>query len=159
MNKSTLAVIAFLSGLAAATAGGSTPPPGPPILGSTSVSWEELEAQKGKIFRNPTATLDELEMHVTHLAPGKAPHPPHQHLEEEVVIIREGTLEAMQGGKTRKLGPGSVLFQASNQLHGVKNVGDVPAVYHVIRWASPGMKKAAATQPSGAAKAPAPAKP
>src|SRR3954462_7926533 len=146
MNKPSIAVLAFLSGLVIA-AGGSA---APPVLGSSSRSWEEIEAAgdgKGSsrpIFRSATATLDELEMHVTHLAPGKSPHPPHKHAEEEVVIIKEGTLEALQDGKTRKLGPGSVLFQASNQLHGVRNVGDVPAVYHVIRWRSPGMPRPAA---------------
>jgi quercetin dioxygenase-like cupin family protein len=80
-------------------------------------------------------------MHVTHLPAGQSPHPPHQHADEELVIIKEGTLEALQSGKTRKLGPGSVLFQASNQLHGVRNVGSGPAVYYVIRWTSPGMSK------------------
>jgi uncharacterized cupin superfamily protein len=143
MNKPSLAVIAFLSGLGAASAGSSPAP----VLGSSAVSWEELEARKGKILQSATATLDELEMHVTHLAPGKEPHPPHKHAAEEVVIIKEGTLEAMQNGKTRRLGPGSVLFQASNQMHGVRNVGEVPAVYHVIRWKSPGMLKAEAAKP------------
>jgi quercetin dioxygenase-like cupin family protein len=99
------------------------------------------------IFRSPTATLDELEMHVTHLPAGKEPHPPHKHAEEELVIIKEGTLEAMQEGKSRRLGPGSVIFQASNHLHGVKNVGDGPATYYVVRWASPGTLKAKPAQP------------
>jgi quercetin dioxygenase-like cupin family protein len=81
-------------------------------------------------------------MHVTHLPAGKAPHPPHKHPDEELVIIKEGTLEALVAGQTRRLGAGSVIFQASNQLHGVKNVGDAPATYYVIRWNSPGMLKA-----------------
>jgi hypothetical protein len=32
-----------------------------------------------------------------------------------------------------------VIFQASNQMHTVKNIGTTPAVYHVIKWNSPGM--------------------
>jgi quercetin dioxygenase-like cupin family protein len=150
MNKPSLAVIAFLSGLAASTAGSAPAPP--PLLGPTAVSWEEIEARTGKgmskpVFQSPTATLDELEMHVTHLPPGKAPHPPHKHAAEELVIVREGTVEALVGGKTRRLGPGSVIFQASNQMHGLLNVGEVPAVYHVIRWNSPGMLKAQNAKP------------
>jgi hypothetical protein len=31
-------------------------------------------------------------------------------------------------------------------MHGMKNVGNVPAVYHVMRWNSPGMLKARANQ-------------
>ena len=140
MNRPCLAAIAFGCGIAAATTVRSAPA----LLGPSTKTWEEIEAagQPGKnsrpIFQSPTATLDELEMHVTHLPAGKAPHPPHQHVQEELVIIKEGTLEAFQSGKTRKLGPGSVIFQASNQMHGVRNVGTTPASYYVIRWTSPG---------------------
>jgi quercetin dioxygenase-like cupin family protein len=158
MTKPIIAVLAFAGGLVAATAGRA----GPALLGSTSVSWEQIEASGNsttglsrRFFQSPTATLDELEMHVTHLPPGRAPHAPHTHAEEELVIIKEGTLEAMQAGKTRRLGPGAVIFQASNQLHGVKNVGETPATYYVVRWASPGTLKARAAQKAQAAPAPA----
>ena len=119
-----------------------------PVLGSTAISWEEIQARVSangrysQVLRAPTATLDELELHVTTLPPGQSPHPPHKHPDEELVIIREGTVEATVNGQTRRVGPGSVIFQASNQMHGLRNVGDVPAVYHVIKWNSPGMLKA-----------------
>jgi quercetin dioxygenase-like cupin family protein len=121
--------------------------PGSSVLGSTSVSWEEVQAKEAtgtgaayrQVFRSPTATLDELELHVTTLPPGQEPHPPHKHADEEIIIIKEGTVEATANGVTHRLGPGSVIFQASNQMHGLRNVGDTPAVYHVIKWNSPGM--------------------
>ena len=50
--------------------------------------------------------------------------------------VREGTVESLVNGQQRRVGPGSVIFQASNQEHGIKNVGETPAVYHVIRWNS-----------------------
>jgi quercetin dioxygenase-like cupin family protein len=144
MNKPMIAALAFAGGIAAATAGRAAPP----LLGSTTVSWEQILASGNsttglshRFFQNPTATLDELEMHVTVLPPGKAPHAPHTHQEEELLIIKEGTLEAMQSGKTHRVGPGGVIFQASNQLHGVRNVGEKTATYYVIRWTSPGMLK------------------
>ena len=46
-----------------------------------------------QFFRSPTATLDELECHVTTLNPGESSHPPHKHPDEELVIIKEGTVE------------------------------------------------------------------
>ena len=94
-----------------------------------------------KVFRAPTATLDELECHVTTLNPGELAHPPHQHPDEELLIIKEGTVEALVAGEWKRVGAGSVIFQASNQLHAIRNVGDTPATYHVIKWNSPGMLK------------------
>ncbi|HEY5908857.1 MAG TPA: cupin domain-containing protein, partial [Vicinamibacteria bacterium] len=84
-----------------------------------------------------------LEIHVTTLPPGQASHAPHTHPEEEVIIIKEGKVEAFQAGETRVVGPGAVLFMASFESHAVKNVGDTPATYHVMQWFSPGMKKKA----------------
>jgi quercetin dioxygenase-like cupin family protein len=89
-------------------------------------------------MRGRTATLDELEIHATTLNPGQTSHAPHKHPNEELVILASGKLEAMSNGNTRQLGPGSVIFNASNQLHSVRNVGDVPATYHVINWTSSG---------------------
>ena len=34
-------------------------------------------------------------------------------------------------------GPGAIIFQASNELHNVTNVGTAPATYYVIGWESP----------------------
>jgi quercetin dioxygenase-like cupin family protein len=125
-------------------------PAGPSPLGAAALSWEEIEAKvpEGKraaqLFRDPTATLDELEVHVTFLPAGAASHAPHTHPNEEIIIIKEGTLEAYLGGQTRRLGPGGLIFAASNVPHAVTNVGTTTAVYHVINWHSPGTKKPAA---------------
>jgi quercetin dioxygenase-like cupin family protein len=117
------------------------------IMGSTVVDWTQMTVKKSakgesrSVFRAPTATLDELECHITTLNPGEMAHPPHQHSDEELIIIKEGTVEALVNGEQKRIGPGSVIFQASNQLHSIKNVGDGPATYHVIKWNSPGMLK------------------
>jgi quercetin dioxygenase-like cupin family protein len=57
------------------------------------------------------------------------------------MIIKEGTIEVMQNGATRRAGPGSVVFQASNEMHGFRNIGTTQATYHVIKWYSPGSLK------------------
>jgi ketosteroid isomerase-like protein/quercetin dioxygenase-like cupin family protein len=132
-----------------------------PVLGSVAITWDEIMAlptgssgRARQLLRLPTATLDELEMHITWLPAGQTTHAPHTHPNEEVIVIREGTLEAFQNGKLTRVGPGGVLFMASNQPHNVVNVGEGTAVYHVINWHSPGMKQSRpATSPQEAVKA------
>jgi quercetin dioxygenase-like cupin family protein len=112
----------------------------PTILGSRTFDWDastKKDVAYGStraFFRAPTVTLAELEMHVTTLNPGQTSHAPHQHANEELIIIKEGTIETLSLGVWKKVGPGSVIFNASNDLHGVKNIGTTPATYHVINW-------------------------
>ena len=115
------------------------------VLGSAIFDWNSFKAEPNKtgavrkVVQLPTATLDELEIHITTLNKGETPHPPHQHPDEELVIIKEGTVESLVNGELKRVGPGSIIFQAANQLHSIRNVGDGPATYHVIKWNSPGM--------------------
>ena len=126
------------------------------VLDSTAWKWEDMAVRKTDVgerrdvVQQPTRTLDELEMHITTLNPRTTSHPPHTHPNEEMVIVREGTLQAHVNGKEVVVGPGGVLFYASMQPHGVKNIGDTPATYFVINWSSPGSKKKEIpTPPSG----------
>jgi len=118
-----------------------------PVMQSSVFDWNSVVVKPTDVgsvrqfFRTPTATLDELECHVTTLKPGLQSHPPHKHPNEELIIVREGTVECLVNGEWKRLGPGSVIFNASNQMHALKNVGTVPATYHVINWQSPGMMK------------------
>jgi quercetin dioxygenase-like cupin family protein len=115
------------------------------LLPSSVFVWESVPVRNTAVgssrqfLRAPTATLDELEIHVTTLNPGQTSHAPHQHANEELLIVKEGTVEALVNGELKRVGTGSVIFQASNQLHGIRNVGTGPATYHVVNWSSPGM--------------------
>lgn len=96
-----------------------------------------VRSADGTIFRalvdTETLNLSRLEMHVTTLAPGHAPHPPHRHPHEEIMVVRSGTLEVLQNGLTRRAAAGAVIFEASNELHGLRNPGPDSATYVVIR--------------------------
>jgi quercetin dioxygenase-like cupin family protein len=59
-------------------------------------------------------------------------HPPHQHLREEMMMIREGTMELTISGKPYRLGPGDVGVIGSNEIHNAKNVGTTRAHYFIV---------------------------
>jgi quercetin dioxygenase-like cupin family protein len=111
-----------------------------PVMGSTAFDWNAIPVKATDVgsvrsfFKARTATLEELEVHVTTLDPGKSPHPPHRHPNEEMIIVKQGTVEVLVNGEWKRIGPGSVSFFASNQLHGLRNVGSEQAIYHVINW-------------------------
>ncbi|HEV2214712.1 MAG TPA: cupin domain-containing protein [Terracidiphilus sp.] len=119
-----------------------------PEMGSDVFDWNAIPVHPKPygsarpFFSAPTATLENLELHVTTLNPGQQPHAPHRHPNEEMLIVREGAVEALSNGTWKPAGPGSVIFNASNQLHGVRNRGTVPAVYHVINWKTAATPKA-----------------
>jgi XRE family transcriptional regulator, regulator of sulfur utilization len=85
-------------------------------------------------FKARTATLEELEVHVTTLDPGKSPHPPHRHPDQKWSASSREVLEVLVNGEWNRVGPVSAIFNASNQFHGLKNVGAEQAIYHVVNW-------------------------
>ena len=114
-----------------------------PTLHSLLVRLDQVPAEKSdsgtvqSLFKGRTPTLDQLDVHVTTLNPNHAPHQPHKHPNEELLVVKQGTIEALIGGEWKRAAAGDVIFLASNELHGVRNAGDTPAVYHVIGWRTP----------------------
>jgi len=86
------------------------------------------------VMDSATATLARLESHVTTLAPGAEPHVPHRHAHEELLLVQRGTLEVLQGTTKRRAGAGSLIFQGSNEFHGLRNIGADTASYWVIAF-------------------------
>ena len=81
--------------------------------------------ERRAIFDTATATVDRLETHITTLDAGKASHAAHRHPDEELIFVREGVVEATINGVAHKAPAGSVIFYASNDLHGMRNAGEV----------------------------------
>lgn len=121
------------TGLAARAQSAKTSP-----MTSTAIEWNSLQVKTNangssrQFFAGPTATLDTLECHATTLNPGATNHVILARPNDEVIIIKEGTIEAFEGDKWVRVGPGSVIFNAAGTPQSMRNVGDGPATYHVV---------------------------
>jgi XRE family transcriptional regulator, regulator of sulfur utilization len=116
-----------------------------PIMHSSVFNWSDLKVQTTKygarreVFDGRTATVDQLSCHITTLNPGEVPHAAHRHPEEELLVVKEGTLQVMQNGVTNQAGPGAIIFQASKEWHGLRNIGSVPVTYYVFKFVPYGL--------------------
>jgi quercetin dioxygenase-like cupin family protein len=109
-------------------------------LPAAAYNWKDikviptLKGERREVFNSPTETLDQLELHITTLNPGDSSHAPHQHPNEELIIIKEGNVSAMVAGKWQQIGPGSVVYEAANSLHAIKNTGSTRTTYYALQW-------------------------
>ena len=111
-----------------------------PSLNSGAFEFEHLpmhvannNAQIRNVMRGKLPTGEGIEVHETTLAAGGSPTPStHHHKHSEMWLVREGNVQLTVNGKTYRLGPGSVGFAASNEEHGLTNVGSVPATYFLV---------------------------
>ena len=112
-----------------------------PVMHSSIFQWADLKVlptktgERRNVFDAPTPTLSNFECHITTLNPGESPHAPHRHADEEVMILKEGTVAAIQGDQTNIVTAGGIIFEASNELHGMKNIGTNRATYFVLKYA------------------------
>jgi len=107
-------------------------PPAPPKSGSV-----KERVSRHYITGMLKAGNVRLEMHETTQAVG-APHEPiGTHLHNELWLVREGTVELMTNGVSRKMVAGDVGICVAGDKHFIKNVGDTPATYFVVTVGPP----------------------
>jgi XRE family transcriptional regulator, regulator of sulfur utilization len=116
--------------------------PAAPLV-SDLYDWEKLtvttnaKGVRRAIFEGPTATVDKMHCHSTTLNPGEKSGEPSKHLQEEVIIVKEGLVEAQWDGKTKTGGPGSVIFFAAGATTALRNAGTTPCTYIVVYYYTP----------------------
>lgn len=98
--------------------------------------WEQFPA-----FCGPTATLRGMSCHASVLAPGRSPHVPHTHAEEELLIPLRGEVELVIAAgpddpapRVEHVGPGSFVYYPSGQHHTVRSAGAAAAGYLMFKW-------------------------
>lgn len=85
-------------------------------------------------FEGSTEQVKSMTAGSLRLKPGMSPHPPHQHPEEEFMIVASGTGEIYCGGDTTQVGPGAMMYCAGNTIHGIMNTGKVPMIFYWSKW-------------------------
>lgn len=105
--------------------------------------WNELKTiSENDRVRRPVLlghsfALSHFEVHASTLEPGKAPHPPHKHADqEELIIVREGQVKISINDQSQVLGPASVALIMPEEMHGIENAGNTPATYYILRFKS-----------------------
>lgn len=95
------------------------------------------------LFKGPTPSLAAMSCHVSVLSPGTCPHPPHSHIEEELLIILDGEanieIASSRNDKMPRvdtLSEGQFSFYPAWQHHTIHNRAAHPVTYLMFKWAT-----------------------
>lgn len=95
------------------------------------------------ILRGRTAVVTEFESHASVLGRHRSRHPPHEHVEEEVLIVLDGQAElilrtpgATPEEKRVRMMPGAFAYYPADSTHTIFNAGQSPLSYLMFKWRS-----------------------
>ena len=155
MNRLTFGCVALSSGVALGLAAGivlsQTTAPRPSAIVSRSHAKAEQFAW-GTMYtyyegENFSAKTDLAAVAV--IKPGQQIHPPHQHADEEYLMVVSGEGTWTLKGQTMPANAGDMLYAAPWDVHGITNTGKTPLTFVVWKWTGKGVEPLAA--PSNAA--------
>jgi ectoine hydroxylase-related dioxygenase (phytanoyl-CoA dioxygenase family)/mannose-6-phosphate isomerase-like protein (cupin superfamily) len=93
------------------------------------------------ILRGATPNVSEMESHVSVLSPGHSPHPPHRHVEEELLVVLDGEAEIVIPRsadefepRIQRLTAGGFVYYPAYQYHTIRNVSSRPVTYLMYKW-------------------------
>lgn len=119
--------------------------PKPPLLKSKIVGWDEARVNKADwgemrfYFTGETSGSKSVLTAVAVIEPGKAVHKAHRHVEEEYLVLVDGTGTWSLAGKQSPARRGDILYAEPWVYHGLTNTGDRPLIFVVVRYASKGV--------------------
>lgn len=103
-------------------------------------SWDTITFRPNQnggrrnIIQKPTSSLKQLEIHTTTLKEGLPSHAAHNHPDEEIILVRFGTVDQTLRGSHNTIGAGSLFFATNDDDHGISNAGQGSCEYYAIRW-------------------------
>jgi quercetin dioxygenase-like cupin family protein len=69
------------------------------------------------------------------LKAGMVPHPPHQHPEEEIMLVTDGAGEITVEGKAHPVAAGSMMYCAGQRMHGI-TAGAKGLTFYFYKWSA-----------------------
>lgn len=112
-------------------------------LPSAVYSFDKAQVQRignmerRNILNGSTLDLANLEIHTTTLQPGEMNHPLRANPNaEELLIIKEGSLQSTVEDSTKVLGSGGMVLLLAGDKQSMKNISDKPATYFVLVYKS-----------------------
>lgn len=112
-------------------------------LPSGNYRWSQIIQQQSgnrqatRLLKGSTLDNEELSIHTTTLLPNQKNHAPQASTNaEELIIIKEGQVEATVENETKTLGPGGLILLISGDKQSIKNSSNIPATYYVISFKS-----------------------
>ena len=136
MKRRTILPLAGLPFVPAAAAPAAGLPKWPNMIFDPAKA-KKIPAASGDLriyHEGPTDMLKSMTAGSLRLKAGMSPHPPHQHPDEEFMLVTEGTGEIELEGQSVKVGPGSMMYCAGNKLHAIKNTGKTPLLFYFYKW-------------------------
>ncbi|WP_338869669.1 cupin domain-containing protein [Spirosoma sp. SC4-14] len=109
-------------------------------IASAVYEWDKARVTKKTtgeqrvILEGSSTDFSHINIHATTLLPHQAPHPAHNHDDEELIIIKEGQLTVTINGQSKTLGTGSIALMMPGDKHGFENKSDTPTTYYVMRY-------------------------
>lgn len=93
------------------------------------------------LIRGEAASVGSLSVHFSLLQPGHSPHPPHAHIDEEILIVIEGEADVIlprakddPNPVRHRLKPGDFTYYPAYRWHTIRNSSAMPIVYLMCKW-------------------------
>lgn len=112
-----------------------------------SSDWNNSDSNKKKalgwtphpILKGATKNVDHWATHASVLRHGCTPHPPHRHLEEELLIVLDGEVEITlpdlaKDAQQQTLTTGDFVYYPCNFAHTVTSKSEPAATYLMFKW-------------------------
>src|SRR5262249_47603221 len=92
-----------------------------------------------RLFLGATTNAGTIGSHVSVLSAGHSPHPPHAHLEEEILLVLDGIAEIHVVDEDKceprveRIPAGSFVYYPAYQHHTIRNPADAPVTYLMFK--------------------------